>query len=191
VACQPGRVACRGEASDGTGVHALIGWAIGVGLAFAALGAAGAFTIPSPAPRVALAPVAPEAWAANRRITGGAVKLGPGAIYTTIKRLLADGLIEESDERPDPDLDDQRRRYYRLTALGRSVAAAVTGEVLRDGDHAAGAAVVHAAHIRAPEDADPRRVATERTNADIAAPAGARVVEHVDNRTEQHVDSGG
>jgi DNA-binding PadR family transcriptional regulator len=58
-----------------------------------------------------------------RRITAGAVKLGPGAIYTTIKRLLADGLIEESDERPDPDLDDQRRRYYRLTALGRSVAA--------------------------------------------------------------------
>ena len=59
-----------------------------------------------------------------RRITGGAVKLGPGAIYTTIKRLLGDGLIEESDERPDADLDDQRRRYYRLTALGRSVAAA-------------------------------------------------------------------
>ena len=59
-----------------------------------------------------------------RRITDGAVKLGPGAIYTTIKRLLADGLIEETDERPDPELDDQRRRYYRLTALGRSVAAA-------------------------------------------------------------------
>jgi DNA-binding PadR family transcriptional regulator len=58
------------------------------------------------------------------RITGGAVKLGPGAIYTTIKRLLADGLIEESDERPDPDLDDERRRYYRLTGLGRAVAAA-------------------------------------------------------------------
>ena len=57
------------------------------------------------------------------RITEGAVRLGPGAIYTTIKRLLADGLIEESDERPDPELDDQRRRYYRLTALGRSVAA--------------------------------------------------------------------
>lgn len=58
-----------------------------------------------------------------QRITGGAVKLGPGAIYTTIKRLLADGFIEESDERPDPELDDQRRRYYRLTALGRAVAA--------------------------------------------------------------------
>ena len=58
-----------------------------------------------------------------RRITGGAVKLGPGAIYTTIKRLLADGFIVESDDRPDPELDDQRRRYYRLTAVGRSVAA--------------------------------------------------------------------
>ena len=59
-----------------------------------------------------------------RRITGGAVKLGPGAIYTTIKRLLGDGLIEESVERPDAELDDVRRRYYRLTGLGRSVAAA-------------------------------------------------------------------
>jgi DNA-binding PadR family transcriptional regulator len=58
------------------------------------------------------------------RITGGAVKLGPGAIYTTIKRLLADGLIEESDERPDPASDDERRRYYRLTGLGRAVAVA-------------------------------------------------------------------
>ena len=58
------------------------------------------------------------------RMTGGAVRLGPGAIYTTIKRLLGDGLIEESDERPDPELDDQRRRYYRLTRLGRQVALA-------------------------------------------------------------------
>lgn len=58
------------------------------------------------------------------RITGGALRLGPGGVYTTIKRLLDDGLIEESDERPDPELDDQRRRYYRLTAFGRAVAAA-------------------------------------------------------------------
>ncbi len=54
-------------------------------------------------------------------ITNGATKLGPGAVYTTIKRLLDDGLIEESDERPDPHMDDQRRRYYRLTGLGRQV----------------------------------------------------------------------
>src|SRR5438034_6820052 len=58
-----------------------------------------------------------------RRLTGGAVRLGPGAIYTTIRRLLDDGLIDESDERPDVELDDQRRRYYRLTAVGRTVAA--------------------------------------------------------------------
>ena len=58
------------------------------------------------------------------RITNGATRLGPGGVYTTIKRLLDDGLIEESDERPDPGLDDQRRRYYRLTGLGRAVASA-------------------------------------------------------------------
>jgi DNA-binding PadR family transcriptional regulator len=57
------------------------------------------------------------------RITDGATRLGPGGVYTTIGRLVDDGLIEEADERPDPELDDQRRRYYRLTALGRSVVA--------------------------------------------------------------------
>ena len=58
------------------------------------------------------------------RMTEGATRLGPGGVYTTIKRLLDDGLIEESDERPDPELDDQRRRYYRLTGTGREVATA-------------------------------------------------------------------
>jgi DNA-binding PadR family transcriptional regulator len=58
------------------------------------------------------------------RMTEGATRLGPGGVYTTIGRLLDDGLIEESDERPDPKLDAQRRRYYRLTGLGRAVAAA-------------------------------------------------------------------
>jgi DNA-binding PadR family transcriptional regulator len=62
------------------------------------------------------------------RITGGSVRLGPGAIYTTIRRLLDDGLIEESEDRPDPEMDDQRRRYYRLTSSGRAVAE---GEVRR------------------------------------------------------------
>lgn len=56
--------------------------------------------------------------------TDGAVKMGPGTLYGTIKRLLAARLIEESDERPDPEMDDQRRRYYRLTAEGRLVARA-------------------------------------------------------------------
>jgi len=56
--------------------------------------------------------------------THGQKKLGPGTLYGSIKRLLADGLIEESGDRPDPALDDQRRRYYRLTERGRRVAAA-------------------------------------------------------------------
>ncbi len=56
--------------------------------------------------------------------TGGEVRLGPGTLYGSIKRMLADGLIEESDERPDPRLDDQRRRYYRITDFGRRVAGA-------------------------------------------------------------------
>jgi len=56
--------------------------------------------------------------------TGGEVRLGPGTLYGSIKRMLADGLIEESEERPDPELDDQRRRYYRITDFGRRVAGA-------------------------------------------------------------------
>ena len=60
--------------------------------------------------------------------TGGRIKMGPGTLYGTIKRLLAVRMIEESDERPDPDLDDERRRYYRLTALGQR---AVRAEALR------------------------------------------------------------
>jgi DNA-binding PadR family transcriptional regulator len=50
--------------------------------------------------------------------TDGALQLGPGTLYGCIKRMLAAGLIEESDERPDPALDDERRRYYRLKPLG-------------------------------------------------------------------------
>jgi DNA-binding PadR family transcriptional regulator len=56
--------------------------------------------------------------------TGGETRLGPGTLYGSIKRMLADGLIEESDERPDPEMDDQRRRYYRITHFGRWVAGA-------------------------------------------------------------------
>jgi DNA-binding PadR family transcriptional regulator len=58
------------------------------------------------------------------KLTEGALRMGPGTLYTSIKRLLADRMIEESGERPDPDLDDQRRKYYRLTKLGRKVLAA-------------------------------------------------------------------
>ena len=56
--------------------------------------------------------------------TGGEVRMGPGTLYGSIKRMLVDGLIEESDERPDPEIDDSRRRYYRITDFGRRVAGA-------------------------------------------------------------------
>lgn len=54
-----------------------------------------------------------------QRDSRGQVTMGPGTLYGSIKRMLADALIEESDERPDPALDDERRRYYRITDLGR------------------------------------------------------------------------
>jgi DNA-binding PadR family transcriptional regulator len=56
--------------------------------------------------------------------TAGSVRLGPGTLYGSIKRMLSDGLIEESDDRPDPELDDERRRYYRLSDFGYRVARA-------------------------------------------------------------------
>jgi DNA-binding PadR family transcriptional regulator len=60
------------------------------------------------------------------KTSGGIVKLGPGTLYGAIGRLLEDGLIEESSERPDPEMDDERRRYYRLTRSGGNVLAAET-----------------------------------------------------------------
>jgi DNA-binding PadR family transcriptional regulator len=54
--------------------------------------------------------------------TGGKTKLNPGTLYTTIRRLLDQGVISELDDRPDPNEDDERRRYYRLTPFGRQVA---------------------------------------------------------------------
>ena len=56
--------------------------------------------------------------------TGGKVRLSAGTLYGIIHRLLGEGLIHETDERPGPALDDERRRYYRLTDLGRKVARA-------------------------------------------------------------------
>lgn len=56
--------------------------------------------------------------------TNGGMRMGPGTLYGSIKRMLADGLIEASEERPDPALDDERRRYYRLTDFGYRVAQA-------------------------------------------------------------------
>jgi len=56
--------------------------------------------------------------------TGSKVRLWPATLYGTLKKLIELELIEESDERPAPELDDARRRYYRLTTLGRRVLAA-------------------------------------------------------------------
>jgi DNA-binding PadR family transcriptional regulator len=61
--------------------------------------------------------------------TRGQIKMGPGTMYGSIKRMLAAGLIEETEERPDPELDDERRRYYKLTAVGRKVAVAETQRI--------------------------------------------------------------
>lgn len=52
----------------------------------------------------------------------GQIRLGPGTLYGAFKRLLAGGLIEEAGERSDPELGDERRRYYRLTGFGLRVA---------------------------------------------------------------------
>ena len=58
------------------------------------------------------------------RRTDGAIHLSAGTLYTLIRRFVQDGVIVESDERPDPSLDDERRRYYRITDFGREVARA-------------------------------------------------------------------
>lgn len=56
--------------------------------------------------------------------TSDQMKMGPGTLYRTLKQLLQRGCIAEADERPDPEQDDERRRYYRLTDAGRGVARA-------------------------------------------------------------------
>lgn len=64
-------------------------------------------------------------------MTDGEVTMGPGTLYGAIKRLLSAGLVEETDERPDPAIDDQRRRYYRVTGFGARVLAAETARLER------------------------------------------------------------
>ena len=59
-----------------------------------------------------------------KRRSGGRRLLPPGTLYRSLRQMQEKELLEESEERPDPDLDDQRRRYYRLTDLGRRVAVA-------------------------------------------------------------------
>ncbi len=57
-------------------------------------------------------------------ISEGKIKMGPGTLYGSIKRMLVSNLIQETDERPDPALDDSRRRYYKLTGFGSRVVRA-------------------------------------------------------------------
>ena len=94
-----------------------------------------AFTIPDLRKRLPLSPAAfsilmalkdgeRHGYAILREVSeqsDGAVKLLPGTLYNLLKRMLEDGWIVELDERPDPELDDERRRYYRLTGLGERV----------------------------------------------------------------------
>lgn len=56
--------------------------------------------------------------------TDGKVRLSAGTLYSSIRRMLEQGLVEELRESPDPESQDERRRYYRLTSQGRSVALA-------------------------------------------------------------------
>jgi DNA-binding PadR family transcriptional regulator len=63
------------------------------------------------------------------RRTGGEVRLSAATLYRTIQRLLEEGLIVELAERPAPELDDERRRYYRLTELGADVARSETARL--------------------------------------------------------------
>lgn len=61
--------------------------------------------------------------------TGGGMRLGPGTLYSSIKRLVEGRIIEESEVRPAPESDDERRRYYRLTDFGGRVLAAEVGRL--------------------------------------------------------------
>jgi DNA-binding PadR family transcriptional regulator len=63
--------------------------------------------------------------------SGGRIRLSPSTLYAVIKRLLESALIEELSERPDPAQDDVRRRYYRLTSLGRRVAQCEAARLTR------------------------------------------------------------
>jgi DNA-binding PadR family transcriptional regulator len=57
-------------------------------------------------------------------LTGGELQPEPGTLYRALHRMLKDGWVAESSRRPAADVDDERRRYYRLTAVGRRVASA-------------------------------------------------------------------
>lgn len=64
-------------------------------------------------------------------MTDGEVTMGPGTLYGTVKKMLNAGLIEETDQRPDPEMDDERRRYYRMSGLGSRMLEAETARLER------------------------------------------------------------
>ena len=64
-------------------------------------------------------------------LSEGATLLEPGTLYRALRRMLQAGLVAESARRPDPDKADERRRYYRLTDLGRRVASAEAARMQR------------------------------------------------------------
>jgi DNA-binding PadR family transcriptional regulator len=65
------------------------------------------------------------------RLTDGDVQLEPGTLYRALRRMLNDGWVAESARRPAADVDDERRRYYRLTPLGRRIASAEADRLWR------------------------------------------------------------
>jgi DNA-binding PadR family transcriptional regulator len=65
------------------------------------------------------------------RLTEGDLELEPGTLYRALHRMLRDGWVVESSRRPAADLDDERRRYYRLTPLGRREASAEANRIAR------------------------------------------------------------
>jgi DNA-binding PadR family transcriptional regulator len=73
---------------------------------------------------------------AVEELTDGAVRLRPGVLYAALGRLVDDGLIVETDDRPAAELDDQRRRYYRITAAGTRALADEIDRLERLVDHA-------------------------------------------------------
>jgi DNA-binding PadR family transcriptional regulator len=78
-------------------------------------------------------------------LTGGEVTLRPGALHAALGRLVGSGLIVETDERPAEELDDERRRYYRITGAGRQALAAEVARMARVVDHARGLPAVWSA----------------------------------------------
>ena len=73
--------------------------------------------------------------------TQGQMQIRVGSLYGSIGRMIEAGLVEEKDERPDPELDDQRRRYYGLTAFGKRVLSAEAARI------AQAMAVIHNKHV--------------------------------------------